>query len=104
VGEIRSISKDQSQEYDMLIDKLDLEERGKEINRLIEEIDELEDESMISEANHQLAEKIEAANEKTKSINDEMRARIAEIKKPYLDSAKSIGQELEKDISERNGE
>jgi hypothetical protein len=104
VREIRSISKNQSQEYDMLIDKLDLEERGKEINKLIEDIDELEDESMISETKHQLTEKIDAANEKTKSINNEMRARIEEIKKPYLDSAKSISQELEKNISERNSE
>jgi hypothetical protein len=93
VEEIRSIYKNQTQEYDMLLDKLDLEERGKEINKLYEDIDELEDESMISEAKHQLTEKIDAANEKTKSINNKMRTRIAEIKKPYLDSAKSIGQE-----------
>ena len=104
VEEIRSIYKNQTQEYDMLLDKLDLEERGKEINKLYEDIDELEDESMISEAKHQLTEKIDAANEKTKSINNEMRTRIAEIKKPYLDSAKSIGQEWEKNISERNSE
>jgi hypothetical protein len=93
----------------MLVDKLDLEEREKEISKLMDDLEELEDngvsdESVISETKRQVSEKIEAANEKTKSINDEMRARIAEIKKPYLDSAKSIGQELEKSINERNNE
>jgi hypothetical protein len=96
VEEIRSISKNQSQEYDMLIDKLDLDEREKEIEKLMNDLDELEDEgesdkSVISETKRQLSEKIEAANEKTKRINNEIHARIAEIKKPYLDSAKSIG-------------
>jgi hypothetical protein len=61
------------------------------------------DESMISETRHQIREKVEAANEKTKRINDELRGHIAEIKES-LNSAKSIGQELEKSINERNNE
>ena len=72
----------------------------------MDDLDELEDngesdESVISETKRQLSEKIEAANEKTKRINDEYRARIAEIKES-LDSAKLIGQELEKSMNERN--
>ena len=75
----------------------------------MDDLEELEDngvldESVISETKRQILEKVEAISEKTKRMNDEMRARIAEIKKPYLDSAKSISQELEKSISERNNE
>jgi hypothetical protein len=38
VEEIRSISQNQSQEYDMLIDKIDLDKRGEEIEKLVKDL------------------------------------------------------------------